>query len=191
MYSNPKPVPQDDFGCTTDEDLPISQKLGRLQSLQYRHFFEKDKDAQNGEESPIAKLDFANFIKPNPFHKSISNITDATTADTLGKTLTILDYSKSKSQSLSETQQPKSARGGLKSKNKAKYLKWHEYMIDCERQGVVPNSKHLQVKFTLPYFRKGQETASAQWDQTRWKEEEQWWEGEDWRQIGTTYSKPV
>ena len=190
MCSNPKPIAQDDFGFTTDEDLPISLKLDKLQSLQYRHFFEKAN--QTVEESPIAKLDFANFIKPNPFHKSISNITtDSTNAETVGKTLTILDSSPmSKSQCLPESPQLKSARGGLKSKNKAKYLKWHDYMLDCERQGVVPNSKHVEVKFTAPFFRKGQETALQQWDQSRWKEEEQWWEGENWRLTSITYQKP-
>lgn len=182
MSYNLKQVSQDEFGFTTDEDIPISHKLGRLQSLQYHHFFAKDTETK--EESPIAKLDFSSFIKPNPFDKSISTITDSTNADTLAKTSTISEYGKNKSQSLPETSQFLTARGGLKSRNKAKYLKWHDYIADCERQGVLPNSRHLEVKFTVPYFRNGGQEHLAQWDESRWKDEEEWWEGDLWRFSG-------
>ena len=182
----------EDLDSTIDEDSTLSCQVTRLSNFQYKKLFEEA--AKSLTDSGIRKYESSELTRSIPFDKRSSVISTTIKSDLteikslcFADALEIRQFAKSDPSIMKLKPNSKSA---LKSTNKSKYLRWHDYMVDKRKRGVsVEATLKLEKGLVAPYFVFGDEKACDKWDHTRWQEEEEWWEDEQWSSDSPTYAK--
>lgn len=180
------PLAQEDLDSTADEDLNLSLKVKQLHNMKYQ----ASKDChQSLEKTTIRRLDFGDLVKLTPFQKQLTETLASTKSDfPESKTFYANDSQDSLKASPAKSKQKIYPEGILKSGDKSKYIKWHQYLRDYQKAGTL-ESNNVAVNFMLPYFVKGKADNWEQWDKQKWQEDEEWWEADQWAVSSPTYAK--
>jgi len=184
MSSNSRKLSCGELDTTIDEILPLSEQMSRLGQLSYRKLFtevtKSSKDLStkvfDHEEQNIKSLYFEN-------HHSIKSLT-AKSESTDAKSCVFVEGNEEKPMKQRNSDpvltKPSGQRKSiLKSQSKSKYLKWHKYLQERHSEGVKRNIS-LEKEFIAPYFVKGSEEKPTNWDDKRWKQEQEWWDDNQW-----------
>ncbi len=173
---NPEQSPENLDG-TIDEDNLLSEQVNRLKPLQYRKLFT---EVAENQKTISPRLTYTNAPKlslqseKRRLQKSSTIKADSTNVG--------LFFFPESQENLNENGKTKlqTKKSILKSETKSKYSKWHIY-----QRGM--NSARLDFKSNLdkgliaPYFMKGSQDLCSEWDDQRWKKEQEWWERAHWQ----------
>jgi len=176
-----------ELDSTIDEILPLSEQMQRLGKNQYRQLFTEVKSVKeistkimDTNRQNVKSLYFDN-------HHSIKSLTYKSESTEV-KSCAFLENNETKPMKQRNSDPvlsgASSARKSiLKSQSKSKYLKWHRYLVERHSEGVTPKMD-LGKELIAPYFLKGSEEKCKEWDDKRWKQEQEWWDDIQWEAEG-------